>query len=77
MSLRRTKTITGSRSSEHERRNLINVYKNQKGEFKEDGAGGGVQARWCPVTGKRQWAQSEAQEIPSEHQEAIFCYEGD
>ncbi|KAK4829773.1 hypothetical protein QYF61_006572 [Mycteria americana] len=33
--------------------------------------------QWCPVTGPRQWAQPETQEVPSEHQETLFYCEGD
>jgi len=29
-------------------------------------------ARWCPGTDQRQWAQTETQDIPTEHQETLF-----
>ena len=31
--------------------------------------------QWCPVTG--QWAQTEAQEVPAEHEEELLPSEGD
>jgi len=31
--------------------------------------------QWCPATG--QWAQTEAQEVPSEHEEELLPSEGD
>ena len=33
--------------------------------------------QWCPVTGQGEWAQTEAQEVPSEHGEELLPSEGD
>ena len=33
--------------------------------------------QWCPVTGQGQWAQTEAQEVLSEHEEELLPSEGD
>jgi len=33
--------------------------------------------QWCPVTDKGQRAQTEAQEVPSEHEEEFLHSEGD
>jgi len=33
--------------------------------------------QWCPATGQGQWAQTEAQEVPSEHQEELLPSEVD
>jgi len=33
--------------------------------------------QWCPATGQGQWAQTEAQEVPSEHEEEFLHSEGD
>jgi len=33
--------------------------------------------QWCPETGQGQWAQTEAQEVPSEHEQEFLHSEGD
>jgi len=33
--------------------------------------------QWCPATGQGQWAQTEAQEVPSEDEEELLPSEGD
>jgi len=33
--------------------------------------------QWCPAQDKGQWAQTEAQEVPSEHEEELLPSEGD
>jgi len=33
--------------------------------------------QWCPATGQGQWTQTEAEEVPSEHEEELLPSEGD
>jgi len=33
--------------------------------------------QWCPATGQGQWARTEAQEVPSEHEKELLPSEGD
>jgi len=33
--------------------------------------------QWCPVTRQGQWAQTEAEEVPAEHEEELLPSEGD
>jgi len=33
--------------------------------------------QWCPATDKGQWAQTEAQEVPAEHEEELLQPEND
>jgi len=53
---------------------LVNAYKYLKGGCKADGV---RHFWWCPAAGQWQWAQTETQEVPSEHQETLFHCEGD
>lgn len=68
MLLRGTNWITGFGSSEYERGNLISVYKNLKGGYKEDRPGS---FQYYSVEGQK--ATRTDKEVSSEHQETIFA----